>query len=147
MTFHFSLLFFSTFILLDGGFSFQHNYRSRAAVDQAMKKYDDLILKMDVDSITTMYTPDGDLGNIAHGRDSIRNFLNRFKSFKVLYQLSVSDSFFIYGDTAILKGSYRQKTIVPPHDTVSVNGRYDSKWLWLAGSGWHIKAMQTKPGN
>jgi hypothetical protein len=147
MIFRFSLLLFSTLFLPDCGFSFQHNYRSRAAVDQAMKKYDDMILKMDVDSIAMMYAPDGDLGNIARGRDSIKNFLNRFKSFKVLYQSSVSDSFFIHDDTAILKGTYRQKTIVLPHDTVSVNGRYDSKWIWLAAGGWHIKAMQTKPGN
>jgi hypothetical protein len=147
MKVRFTHLLYFTFFILGGGFSFQHNYRSRAAVDQAMKKYDDLILRMDVDSIAMMYVWDGDLGNIAHGRDSIRNFLIRFKSFKVLYQSSVSDSFIVYDDTAVLKGSYRQKTIVPPNDTISVNGRYDSKWIWLAGSGWHIKAMQTKPGN
>jgi hypothetical protein len=134
------------FFTLTGGVSFQHNYRSREAVVQAMKKYDDLILKMDEDSIAMLYTPDGSLGNIARGRDSIRNFLKKFINFKVIYQSSVPDSFYIHADTAVLKGSYHQKTIVAPNDTVSVSGRFNSIWVWLNGGGWHVKNMDTTPG-
>jgi hypothetical protein len=44
-------------------------------MEQAMQKYDRYILKMDVDSIALLYTPDGELGKMARGRDSIRRFL------------------------------------------------------------------------
>ncbi|MER3465366.1 MAG: hypothetical protein C4329_14080 [Chitinophagaceae bacterium] len=35
--------------------------------------------KTDADSIAYMFTPDGELGNVAKGRDSIRHFLSSFK--------------------------------------------------------------------
>ena len=41
-------------------------------VEQAMQKYDRYILHMDVDSISLLYAPDGELGKMAKGRDSIR---------------------------------------------------------------------------
>ena len=44
-------------------------------VQDAMQHYDRLIKKMDADSIALLYTEDGDLGGIAHGRDSIRRYL------------------------------------------------------------------------
>jgi hypothetical protein len=138
-------VFLILFLILSDFVSCRTHYQTRESVVQAMKKYDSLILKMDVDSIAMLYTPDGNLGNIAQGRDSIRNFLNRFRSFKVLYQESAADTFSFHDGTAMLKGVYHQKTIIPPNDTVSVTGRYDSKWIWIAGSGWHIKSMETTP--
>ena len=110
-----------------------------------MNYYDHLILNTDADSISLLFTPDGDLGNIAHGRDSIRNFLNRFKGFKVLMQVSTTDSISINNDTAIQKGAYSQKVIVPINDTVSVKGLFTAKWVWLNEGGWHIKRMETQP--
>ena len=63
----------------------EHNAES---VEQAMQKYNRYILKMDVDSIALLYTPDGELGKMARGRDSIRRFLENFKKYKVLSQVS-----------------------------------------------------------
>ncbi|HTB24214.1 MAG TPA: hypothetical protein VK711_02540 [Puia sp.] len=120
-------------------------HRSRETVETAMKYYDHLILTTDADSIALLYTPDGELGNEAVGRDSIRNFLNKFKDFKVLYQTSSADSIIIREDTAILMGIYQQKTIVPPNDTVYVKGTFIEKWIWFKVNGWHIKRMDTHP--
>src|SRR5258706_6497766 len=94
------------FILLVMLFLFsctETNY-SKSSVASSMQEYDRLIKKMDADSISLLYTPDGELGTIAHGRDSIRNFLSTFKNVKVLSQFSTSDSINIIADTAYQKG-------------------------------------------
>lgn len=114
-------------------------------IELAMKQYDHLIKKMDTDSIALLYTADGDLGNMAHGRDSIRKFLDTFKNFKVLSQSSTSDSIKISGDSSFQKGVYHQTVIVAPKDTVTVKGSYTALWLWVAPNGWQIKRMDTKP--
>jgi ketosteroid isomerase-like protein len=116
---------------------------NKEEVEKAMQTYDQLILNMDVDSISYMYTPDGDLGNIAHGRDSIRNLLEKFKHFKVLSQISRSDSVLIDHDTAIQVGIYHQTTIVSANDTESVNGTFRVRWIWSKETGWQIKHMET----
>jgi hypothetical protein len=145
MNFRYKTLLFLIFCLFEFGFLCNKKYRDRESVETAMKYYDHLILKTDADSIAFLYTPNGELGNIAVGRDSIRNFLNRFKNFKVLYQSTTTDSITIKDDTAILKGIYHQKVIIPSGDTVSVKGKYNAKWIWLKDGGWHIRRMETYP--
>ncbi len=121
-----------------------HNKRG---VELAMKYYDHLILKLDADSIALLYTPDGNLGNMATGRDSIRKFLSSFKNVKVLSQLSTTTSISIMHDTAIQKGNYSQADIVSGKDTIRVKGEYSTIWQWSGKQGWLIKKMTTKPTN
>lgn len=120
----------------------RHN---KKGVELAMKQYDHLILNLDADSIALLYAPDGDLGNIAHGRDSIRNFLLTFKNLKVLSQISNTEFIKVSGDSAFQKGNYHQTVVVAAKNTVHVKGEYSAKWVWIANSGWHIKRMETKP--
>ena len=128
---------------------------ANADLKSAMRTYDRLILKTDADSIALLYTADGDLGNAAHGRDSIRNFLNRFKEYKVLEQVSTVDSIKIQGDTGFLSGTFHQKTIIPihdtlamnrNHDTISINGTFHSEWINIPEYGWEIKKFETAAG-
>ena len=130
-------------VLLSFLYSCTENMHSKASVESAMKEYDRLIKNMDADSIALLYTPDGDLGNIAHGRDSIKKFLSTFKNVKVLSQSSISDSVRIYGDSAYQTGTYKQVVIVPP-DTLTVKGLYFANWQWIKHEGWRIKHMETK---
>ena len=118
---------------------------SANGVEAAMLQYNHLIQKMDADSISLLYTADGDLGTMANGRDSIRNFLLRFKNMHVLTQSSVPDSIQLNGDTSLQTGSYKQKVVVAPKDTVNVKGTFTAKWVWTGQSGWLIKKMETKP--
>jgi hypothetical protein len=120
----------------------KHN---RAGVESAMQQYDHLILKLDADAISGLFTPDGNLGNIAIGRDSIRKFLSSFKNIRVLSQSSVTTSINILHDTAIQKGTYVQTDIVAEKDTFKVKGEYTAKWQWLGKEGWHIRQMTTIP--
>lgn len=130
------------FILLFACNASMHN---KKGVRAAMNQYDHYIQTMDVDSIALLYTPDGDLGQMAHGRDSIRKFLGKFKSYKVLSQTSTTESINDMTDSTIQKGLYHQTVIVPVNDTVTVKGEYTSTWVWLKKSGWHLKRMETKP--
>lgn len=120
----------------------EHNAES---VEQAMQKYNRYILKMDVDSIALLYTPDGELGKMARGRDSIRRFLETFKKYKVLSQVSKTNLINISRDTALQSGLYTQKVIVPVNDTVTVKGLFSTKWIWMDSTGWHIQRMETTP--
>ena len=119
--------------------------RSTESVEQAMQKYNQFILKMDVDSIAMLYAPDGELGKMAKGRDSIRKFLENFKKYKVLSQVSKTNLIKISKDTALQSGRYTQKVIVPVNDTVTVKGLFSTKWIWMDSTGWHIRRMETIP--
>jgi hypothetical protein len=115
------------------------------SVEQAMQAYNRYIQKMDVDSIAYLYAPDGELGKMARGRDSIRAFLESFRKYKVLSQVSKTILIKIGGDTALQSGSYIQKVIVPLNDTVTVSGLFTTKWIWMDSTGWHIQKMETQP--
>ena len=136
--------FIAVIILL---FSCNAGKHSSKSVELAMQHYDHLILKLDADSIALLFTPDGNLGNIAMGRDSIRRFLASFKNVQVLSQSSNTASIKINKDTAIQKGSYQQTDVIAGKDTVKVKGTYTATWLWLSKEGWYIKQMTTKPSN
>ena len=118
---------------------------NKAGVESAMQQYDHFIQKMDTDSIALLYAPDGDLGKMAHGRDSIRRFLAGFKNMKVLSQVSTSDTILFQGDTALQKGTYHQTVIVSAKDTVKVKGAYAATWRWADKQGWLIQRMETTP--
>ena len=126
-------------------FACNTNRHNNKGVQSAMILYDHYIQTMDVDSIALLYTPEGDLGQMAHGRDSIRKFLNKFNNFKVLSQTSTTTSIANMQDSALQKGFYYQTVVIPVNDTVTVKGEYTATWVWLSKSGWHLKRMETKP--
>lgn len=114
-------------------------------IELALKNYDHLILKMDADSIAMMYTADGSLGDMAHGRDSIRKFLSTFTNVKVLSASSTSDKIDITKDSSVQTGRYNQEALIDNADIINPKGSYVATWVWLKGEGWKIKRMLTKP--
>lgn len=120
---------------------------ANAEIIAGMNTYDSLLQKMDGNSISLLYAPDGELGDVAKGRDSIRRFLKKFAEFKVLSNRSVTDSVKMSGDSALQKGVYTQVTILPSKDTAHLTGQFESHWIWLPKEGWKIKKMITKPSN
>ncbi len=117
----------------------------KLGVESAMKYYDHLIQKLDADSISQLYSADGNMGDIAIGRDSIRKFLSSFKHIQVLSQISKTKSIELSRDGAIQKGNYIQTDVLSEKDTIIVKGEYEVQWVWLGKQGWHIKRMTTKP--
>ena len=124
----------------------QQANNEKLKIEKAMHNYDLHIISMNVDSIASCYTENGDLGDIAHGRDSIRRFLSKFANFKVLSQRSISDSVSIDQDTAIQMGIYRQTVIVSQGDTVLVKGSFRARWQrQMKGELWLIRRIDTHP--
>jgi hypothetical protein len=113
----------------------------------ALKTYDRLIKKVDADSIALLYAPEGDLGNMAHGRDSIRKFLSLFKNISVLYVASIPDTTRISGDTAFQTGHYKQIAVENNKDTFNLKGTFEVRWIWIKGEGWRIQKMNTHSDN
>lgn len=138
------LMIFCTIILTYACTTSLHN---KSGVETAMKKYDNLILKLDADAISLLFTLDGNLGNIAIGRDSIRKFIASFKNIKVLSQFSISNSVIIKGDSAIQKGTYKQTDLISDKDTLKVKGEFEVNWIWMKREGWLMNRMETKPVN
>ncbi|HSV10436.1 MAG TPA: nuclear transport factor 2 family protein [Hanamia sp.] len=136
----FLILFFISSIL----FSCNTSKENEKGVESAMNLYNHYIQKMEPDSIALLFTTDGNLGNIASGRDSIRNFLSNFKDFKVLSQTSITKLIKINRDSTVQQGDYHQTTIIPKNDTVKVSGTFTATWIH-SKSGWHLKRMLTKP--
>lgn len=119
--------------------------RNEKGVEAGMQHYDRLILKLDADSIAWLFTPNGNLGDIAIGRDSIKTFLGSFKNVRVLTQISNTTSLQLTRDSALQKGTYSQSDVVNEKDTVYVKGTYTAHWLWMKKQGWHILKMTTEP--
>ena len=120
------------------------SHHNKAGVEAAMKQYDRLIQKFDADSIALLYTPDGKMGEMATGRDSIVALLKSLTNIKVLLQHSTSDTVTIIEDTAIQKGNYVQTDEIISRGKMVVEGEYTATWQWME-NGWHIKKIETKP--
>jgi hypothetical protein len=140
----YALAFLILFFISPAFFSCNSIRQNEKGVDASMNQYNHYIQKMNLDSLALLFTPDGDLGNIAHGRDSIKAFLSKFKDFKVLSQKSITNSIKIGRDSAVQQGNYFQTTIIPKNDTVKVSGTFTATWIH-SNSGWHLKRMLTKP--
>ena len=111
---------------------------STNGVEAALNHYDNLIKKVDGDSIAMMYTIDGDLGNSAHGIAAIKKMLDGFKSFKVLEQKSTSNIINIKGDSALQKGFYNQTAVVGK-DTYRIKKQFTIHWAWINKKEWQVK--------
>ncbi|MVM30609.1 hypothetical protein GO755_11255 [Spirosoma sp. HMF4905] len=135
------ILIVSAFLVLA---SCQHSH-SNDEIEAAMNKYDRFIKSMQLDSMALLYTTDGNLGNIAHGQDSIRRFLATFKDVKVLAMSSQTTSIAIVGDSATQTGSFKQTALLTRKDTINAKGTYVAKWKWGDQHGWRLKSMITKP--
>ncbi|MFZ1799243.1 MAG: hypothetical protein WAU24_05210, partial [Chitinophagaceae bacterium] len=95
-------------------------------------------------SISMLFTPDGHLGDMASGRDSIRMFLSSFKNVQVLAQNSTTDSIKMLEDTAFQNGTYHQTDVINGKDTLHVQGTYSATWIWVKGNGWMLKKISTQ---
>jgi hypothetical protein len=116
-------------------------------IEAAMQQYNRLIKKQAADSIALLFTPDGELGEQAKGRSSIKKFLSGFSNVRVLLQTSTTDTIGITGDSALQKGYYYQVDIVTPPDTLKLKGAFTVHWRWNDNTGWLIKRIDTQPMN
>ncbi len=144
----FILLLFSACLSVLHAQSTMKSWKTRSAenkINETLKRYDDFILHTNPDSIASLYAPDGNLGDIAIGRDSIRKFLLKFQGIKVLAVHTQSTSLKIEGKEAHQTGEYNQRAILPKGDTVQVKGKIDILWTERKPGSWYIQKMKTTP--
>jgi hypothetical protein len=122
-----------------------HSPHTKKEIIDSMAHYDQLLEKMDTDSIALLYAADGELGTAAKGRDSIRNFLKTFSTYRVLSNTSTTDSVSLMNDSAFQLGRYKQVTILPSKDTARLSGQFEAYWIWIPEEGWRIRKMTTAP--
>lgn len=123
-------------------FSQSHN---KAEVEASMHQYDSLLQTMNADAVSKMFTPDGKMGDVAQGRDSIKKFLSGFTNVKMLSQSSNTKSIELKDDSSTQTGMYFQTDVVNKKDTVHLKGTYIVNWKWIDGEGWKIEKITTQP--
>ena len=116
----------------------------------AMKRYDQLTLAMNAESIAAMYTQDGALSNdgqtIASTPASIRAFLGSFEGkVRVIETGSSIESVNITGASAIMSGAFQQKALILSENReIQVKGKFDAEWIREPGGQWLIRRMNTQ---
>ncbi len=116
------------------------------SIDKHVARYNNLLLKIEGDSLADCYTIDGELAgenqNSVFGRDSIRKLFKSFAGVHILEYTSKADSTIFLKDFAVQKGTYFQKVIVASGDTLELGGQYESTWI-KDKHDWLIKKMYT----
>jgi ketosteroid isomerase-like protein len=123
------------------------DYASEAKA--AMQKYNDAVLKMDAETIASLFAEDGESWDnarlLARGPDEIRQFLKTFDSVVRVdsYETTV-DSDRIEGDHVILKGTYDQHyTLLANNKSAIAKGSYEADWVRQPNGSWLVQKMTT----
>jgi len=132
-----TILIFNLFL-----FSCNTQNHNKSEIESAISNYDRVLVKRNADSITMLFTPDGNFGKGAHGKKELREVFDYISSaHRILYHHSTSDTITISGNTSIQKGTFNEVIIHPENDTSNDGGKYIANWVWLPKQGWLIKRM------
>jgi ketosteroid isomerase-like protein len=119
-------------------------------VKAAMRRYEKLVLSMDAEGISAMFTPDGEIVDagktVARTPASIRAFLGSFDG-KVRVEENVNsiESVTVRGAAAILTGAYQQKALILADKLeIQVQGKFEVEWSRQPDGRWLIRRMSTR---
>jgi len=117
---------------------------TRQEVEEAMQNYKRLALKMDADSLASLYAEDGQMGNGTIGPKAIREHLKAVTDTKVMNFETKATKITIMGDSATWEGTYSQKVMMNNKDTFTMYGDLRAHWIYVKDAGWKIKVMQAR---
>jgi hypothetical protein len=124
-----------------------NNKERSVEVEATMQHYNQLILKMDADAISSMYDSEGELSysdNPAiHGPKAIRDFIASLNGAKFEEYSTTTDSITINGETAIQVGTFKQRVILSDNKSVEAHGKYKAEWLHNSEKNWLLHRMST----
>jgi ketosteroid isomerase-like protein len=113
-----------------------------------MKRYERLVLEMNADSISQLFTNDAEVGHAnqkpVKGRDSIYAFLSSFKNVRVITNVDSISNISIKNDSAIVDGKYKQSVVLQNKDTVHVAGKFTANMVRDKNKNWLISKMHTQ---
>jgi hypothetical protein len=78
-------------------------------------------------------------------RDSIRNFMKSFPGVRVDSATAVPDVIEVFGDTALLWGSYFEKLAFPGQPLSEQHGKFVIEWLRQPNAAWQIHRYYRVP--
>ncbi len=121
----------------------------KAEVEAALRKYGDLVAKMDDEGISEMFTTDGEMGSVEGkplvGRAAILRHLGTLHGFKVQSEIVTSESVAFDGRNAFQKGTYRQSVLTPKGNTIQASGKLEAVWTLEKDGVWRLRKMTSIP--
>ncbi len=115
---------------------------TRAEITQALDRYMVAARVVNPDSIAAHYTPTGVLFepgiNPVQTRDSIRAFVASFPGVKVDSAIATADTIEVFGNTALLWGSYFERLAFPGQPVSEQHGKFVIEWVRQPDRRWLI---------
>lgn len=122
---------------------------ARAEIAEAMEQYQRAARLVDPDSIAAFYTPTAVLFEPGiqpvHTRDSIRAFIASFPGVRVEMATATADTIELFGDVALLWGSYFERLAFPGQPVSEQHGRFVAQWIRQGDGRWLIQRLFRVP--
>jgi uncharacterized protein (TIGR02246 family) len=118
-------------------------------IEARMQAYVQALRVMDVERMASFFSATGELfePGIApiHGRGSILSFLKAFPGVVVDSASVQTRAVEVFGNTALLWGSFHEKLSFPGQPTSEQDGRFVAEWEQQADSTWLIERLYRIP--
>ncbi|MEW5918891.1 MAG: nuclear transport factor 2 family protein, partial [Gemmatimonadota bacterium] len=115
---------------------------ARHAIANTLERYMRHARAVNAESVATFFTANGTLFEPGIPpivtRDSIRRFMASFPGVRVDSATAVPDTIEVYGDTALLWGSYFEKLAFPGQPESEQHGKFVIQWLRQPDATWQI---------
>jgi uncharacterized protein (TIGR02246 family) len=122
---------------------------ARAEIALAMEHYQRAARLVDPDSIAAFYTPTAVLFepgiHPVRTRDSIRAFVASFPGVRVERATATADTIEVFGETALLWGSYFERLAFPGQPVSEQHGKFVAQWIRQEDGRWLIQRMFRVP--
>ncbi len=122
---------------------------TRAEVTEALGRYMVAARAVDAPAIAAFFTPTGVLFEPGIfpivGADSIRAFMGSFPGVVVDSAVSMPETIEVFGDTALLWGSYFEKLSFPGQPVSEQHGRFVMEWVRQPDGRWLIQRYYRVP--
>jgi uncharacterized protein (TIGR02246 family) len=114
----------------------------RPSVIAALEHYMTAARAVDPDAIAACFAPTGLLLEPGippiEGREAIREFIVSFPGVDVQVAIATADVVEVFGDTALIWGSYFERLAFPGQPLSVQHGRFVIEWVRGADGGWLI---------
>jgi uncharacterized protein (TIGR02246 family) len=122
---------------------------ARAQIADAMERYMVHARAVNADSVASFFTPNGTLFEPGifpiQTRDSIRAFMASFPGVRVEVATATPDTIEVFGDTALLWGSYFERLAFPGQPLSEQHGKFVIQWRRQPDGAWLIERYYRVP--
>jgi len=112
-------------------------------IKQSLERYMVAARAVDANAVAAFFTPTGVLFEPGiqpiESRDAIRAFMASFPGVKVEVATSTPDTIEVFGDTAMLWGSYFERLAFPGQPLSEQHGKFVMEWIRQPDGTWLIQ--------